>query len=153
LVILNADDWGSDSSSTNAILECFAAGATTSASGMVYMRDSERAAEIARSRDIPIGLHVNLTLAFDAAGVPDAIRQRQAALTRRFTPRRLPGTRNRIYPSRWVDSRLRRRDLSSALEDQLREFRRLYGQEPTHVDGHHDVHLCPAVFRSEVLSI
>src|ERR1700710_640786 len=48
LLIVNADDWGGERRSTEAIQEAFDAGRVTSTTAMVYMEDSGRAAEIAR---------------------------------------------------------------------------------------------------------
>jgi predicted glycoside hydrolase/deacetylase ChbG (UPF0249 family) len=57
---VNADDWGGYPEMTDATLRCFQAGAISSTTAMVYMRDSERAAELARASGIPTGLHLNL---------------------------------------------------------------------------------------------
>ena len=43
--MINADDWGRDARTTDRILECFQHGVLSSASGMVFMEDSERAAK------------------------------------------------------------------------------------------------------------
>ena len=43
-LIINADDWGRDDRTTNRILEYFQRRVLSSASGMVFMEDSERAA-------------------------------------------------------------------------------------------------------------
>jgi len=65
-LIINADDWGLDRSTTDRILECANRRVISSASGMVFMEDSERAAGLAREHRIDIGLHLNLTEAFSA---------------------------------------------------------------------------------------
>jgi len=46
-LIIDADDWGRDARTTDRTFECFRNGALSSASGMVFMQDSERAANIA----------------------------------------------------------------------------------------------------------
>jgi predicted glycoside hydrolase/deacetylase ChbG (UPF0249 family) len=51
--IVNADDLGLDRESTDAILECFAATRLTSATSMVWMVESERAAAAARAARLP----------------------------------------------------------------------------------------------------
>jgi len=136
LLIVNADDWGVDAPTTEAIAECFAAARITSATGMVYMADSEHAAGLARSRGLPIGLHLNLTEPFDAPGVPRDVRERQLALTRRFRHLRF---------RRWTYDPFAGGAIERAIADQLDRFRVLYGREPTHVDGHHHVQVCPDV--------
>ena len=50
MLIINADDFGRSVGETNAALECYIAGRITSVSAMVFMADSERAAELALSR-------------------------------------------------------------------------------------------------------
>ena len=54
-LIINADDWGLDDRTTNRILECFQGRVLSSASGMVFMEDSERAANIAQDQGLDIG--------------------------------------------------------------------------------------------------
>jgi chitin disaccharide deacetylase len=51
LLIVNADDWGANAATSNAIRECWEARAVTSTSGMVFMADSKRAAQLAIGRD------------------------------------------------------------------------------------------------------
>src|SRR5215472_6978785 len=51
-LIVNADDWGRDTLTTNSILECSARRAVSSVSAMVFMEDSDRAAKLAREHDI-----------------------------------------------------------------------------------------------------
>ena len=145
LVILNADDWGASPAATDAIRDCFEVGGTTSASAMVHMRDSERAALIAQERGLPIGLHLNLTTPFDSSDAPSPVRERQLNLVRSFRRRRLKGLGLVCYPKRWLPYPHLNRLVRDAVADQLTEFRRLYGSDPSHIDGHHDVHLCPTV--------
>jgi predicted glycoside hydrolase/deacetylase ChbG (UPF0249 family) len=132
LLIVNADDWGGNALATDAIADCFAGNRVTSATAMVYMADSERAAAIARARELPIGLHLNLTLPFDGSDVPTGVRERQATLVKYF---RHLSLRRWTY-SPWVGG-----DVRDAIADQLERFRVLYGREPTHLDSHHHVHV------------
>ena len=53
LVIINADVLGLDVATTDAILDCFRADRITSASAMVWMSDSQRAASLAEECEIP----------------------------------------------------------------------------------------------------
>ncbi len=138
LLIVNADDWGGQSSSTDPILTCFEAGAVTSTTAMVHMADSERAAEIALAHRLPVGLHLNLTLAFDSPDSPAPVRDRQARVVELLGG----GRAHRAWrPS--AGGLVRR-----AIADQLVEFERLYGRPPTHIDGHQHVHQSPAVLLS-----
>lgn len=144
LLIVNADDWGAFRAGTDAIESCFQTGAISSASAMVYMADSQRAAEIAVRHQRPIGLHLNLTQELDAPGLPTPVTERQRRLREHFAA---------LRRRRWLlstDPRVHRL-VSRAIEDQLEEFRRLYGREPTHLDSHHHVHVCPDVFLSSAM--
>jgi predicted glycoside hydrolase/deacetylase ChbG (UPF0249 family) len=145
LLIVNADDWGGFRTGTDAIETCFAAGAISSSTAMVHMTDSRRAAEIAIDRGRPIGLHLNLTQPFDGPDVPLAVRERQGRLCGHF---------ERLGPRRWIlspDPRMHTL-VADAIRDQLEQFAELYKREPTHVDSHHHVHVCPDVFLSRALA-
>jgi hypothetical protein len=135
LLIVTADDLGYDEATTDAILECFAAGAVTCASAMVFMADSERAARLAREHGLPVGLHLNLSEAFTAPAVAPEIARRQARLLPHFTDR---GRRLR----NWCWDPFVARGVAAATRDQVIEFSRLYGRGPDHVDGHRHVHVC-----------
>jgi predicted glycoside hydrolase/deacetylase ChbG (UPF0249 family) len=131
LLIINADDWGYDAATTEAIGDCFRAGSVTSVSAMVYMSDSMRAANLPASRRQPIGLHLNLTEAFTDPACPEPVRARQQRLVRYFA-----GPRWR----RWGFSPRLFTRIEECIADQLDGFRDLYGREPTHIDGHEHVH-------------
>jgi predicted glycoside hydrolase/deacetylase ChbG (UPF0249 family) len=138
LLIVNADDWGGSPEATDAMEKCFVVGAITSATGMVFMPDSRRSSEIALLGGRAIGLHLNLTQPFEDA--PAAVRDRQLQVIPHF---------ERLHKRRWtIDPRPSvRRMLRDAIRDQLDEFRRLYGHDPTHIDGHHHVHITPDVLQ------
>jgi predicted glycoside hydrolase/deacetylase ChbG (UPF0249 family) len=136
LLIVNADDFGGNPLATDRIVECFAMGAITSASAMMYMRDSLRAAELARSRELSLGLHLNLTQEFEDSSVPTSVRERQARAVRYFAA----GRRRRFTYNPLLGTLVR-----ACVADQLACFRRLFGVEPTHIDGHNHVHLSPTV--------
>src|SRR5436853_36393 len=132
LLIVNADDLGYDAPTTDAILESFRRGAITSATAMMHMADSERAARLARESGIPAGLHLNLIEPFTGAAVPPRVREDQERLCGHFA------SKHRL---RWLyDPRIRGL-LRRTIEDQLNEFERLYGGLPTHFDGHRHMHL------------
>lgn len=139
MLIVSANDWGGNARSTDAIAECFAAERISTATAMVFMADSERAATIARSRELPIGLHLNLTQDFDSTSTPPDVRERQARVVRHFRPLQL---------RRWTANPFTWGLVAQSVDDQLQRFRVLYGQDPLHVDGHNHVHACPDVFLS-----
>lgn len=55
--------------------------ALSSASAMVFMEDSERAAAMAREREIDCGLHLNFTTPFSAPGTPLSLLKHQHRLS------------------------------------------------------------------------
>jgi predicted glycoside hydrolase/deacetylase ChbG (UPF0249 family) len=132
LLIVNADDLGLDRSNTDAILECFRAGSISSATAMMWMADSDRAAELARTERLPTGLHLNLIEPFSAGDVPEQIAARQRRVANRLGA---GGLRAQLYHPAWAE------DFELCIADQLSRFRELYGREPTHVDGHRHSHL------------
>jgi predicted glycoside hydrolase/deacetylase ChbG (UPF0249 family) len=142
ILIVNADDLGAAVSATDAILTCHHERTITSATAMVYMEDSNRAAELAIGQHLPVGLHINLTSPYTERVVPQAVRERQA---------RLIGAIGRSRAHKWVyDVRLRT-EVDRCLRDQLDRFVELYGRQPTHFDSHHHIHVCPNVFLSGAL--
>jgi predicted glycoside hydrolase/deacetylase ChbG (UPF0249 family) len=129
LLIINADDLGLDQPTTDSILRCFEAGAVTSTSGMVFMADSQRAAQLARG--VPVGLHINLTEPFTGSGLDAVVRRRQERLVDYFG-----GPKWR----RWGLNPALFADIELCIGEQLAEFRALYGREPSHFDGHQHIH-------------
>src|SRR5579863_5715924 len=61
LLIINADDWGVNREATDRTLDCVLRKTVSSASAMVFMEDSERAAQLALEAGVDTGLHLNLT--------------------------------------------------------------------------------------------
>jgi predicted glycoside hydrolase/deacetylase ChbG (UPF0249 family) len=140
LLIVNADDLGYNEPTTDAIASCFRAGRITSATAMVYMRDSDRAAEVAREIGLPVGLHLNFTEPFDDPGVPSGVRERHLETTRKFGgPSFVFRSRRWIYDPRLKDATER------CIAEQLERFEQIFGSPPTHIDGHMHVHVCPNV--------
>lgn len=139
--IVNADDWGCDVATTDAIRACFDQNVMSSASAMVFMEDSERAAQIARERKIDTGLHLNLDTPFTARSCPARLLEHQrkiAAFVRHPLARPLfhPGVRH---------------SFEYVVSEQLNEYERLYGSSPRRIDGHHHMHLCANVLFANLL--
>lgn len=143
LLIINADDLGHDARATDVILACFVQGSLTSATAMVHMRDSARAASEAREAGLPVGLHLNLTEPFDGPDTPRPVSDRQASLVRYF---------RRARWAHWVYNAREQRRIDDAISDQIEEFHALFGTPPAHVDGHEHVQECPNVVLARTLS-
>jgi chitin disaccharide deacetylase len=142
LLIVNADDLGLDRGNTDAILECFHSGAISSATALVWMEDSDRAAELASREQLPIGLHLNLIEPFSAVDVPEAVSATQHRVVQRL---RQDGIGAQLYHPGWSA------DFERCISDQLGRFHELYGRPPTHVDGHRHMHLVPNALLARAL--
>jgi predicted glycoside hydrolase/deacetylase ChbG (UPF0249 family) len=142
LLIVNADDLGLDVPTTDSILRCFRAGRVGSASSLVFMSDSARAADLAREANLPTRLHLNLTEPFTDPSVPAAVRDRQARMARHLSGSQV------AY--RVCDPRLQSL-IEGCIQDQLSAFERLYGVRPRDIDGHQHVHTCVNVLLARSL--
>jgi chitin disaccharide deacetylase len=136
LLIINADDWGRDHENTERTLECILRRTVSSVSAMVFMEDSEKAAGIARERGIDAGLHLNFTTAFSAPGTPARLIEHQERVSRYLGRHRFAQV---VFHPGLASS------FEYIVKAQLDEFFRLYGAEPTRLDGHHHMHLCSNV--------
>jgi len=133
VLIINADDWGIDSETTDRIFECVRLGSVSSASAMVFMADSQRAADLAREYGVDVGLHLNVTAPFTSPRIPAELMQHQQVLMRFLRGSRFAKTL--FHPALHGSFKY-------VVAAQLEEFRRLLGVEPKHIDGHHHMHLC-----------
>ncbi len=141
-LIVNADDWGQDRHTTECISDCIRRGTISSASAMVFMSDSERAAEVARESALDVGLHLNFTAPFTAKNAPATLvdhHDRTATYLRRHRLAQL------------VFNPALMRSFQYVVSAQLEEFERLYGEAPTRLDGHHHMHLCANVLVQRLL--
>ncbi len=142
-LIINADDWGRDTQTTDRSFECFQKGGLSSASGMVFMQDSERAATIATEQGFDIGLHLNLSAPFSAPGIPTRLSIHHQKVREYLCAHRIARL---IYHPGLANS------FEYTVAHQFEEFSRLYGRTPDRVDGHHHMHLCANVLLSGLLS-
>ena len=141
-LIINADDWGLDRETTDRIRECAAKHVISSASGMVFMADSERAAALAREQSIDIGLHLNLTQEFSGQNVSAQLREHHKRVASFLIRHRLAQI---VYHPGLAGS------FKYVVSAQLEEFHRIYGEAPRRIDGHHHMHLCANVLFANLL--
>ncbi|MGA8432463.1 MAG: ChbG/HpnK family deacetylase [Candidatus Sulfotelmatobacter sp.] len=141
-LIVNADDWGRDAATTDRIRECFEARAISSASAMVFMADSPRAAALAQQRGLDCGLHLNLTELFSATDVPAGLVEHQRKIARYLK-------RNRFAPIFFhpglADS------FEYVVAAQIEEFHRLFRTAPARIDGHHHMQLSANVLSQKLI--
>jgi chitin disaccharide deacetylase len=143
-LIINADDWGSDRATTDAILECSRRKTISSASAMVFMEDSERGAALAGEYEVDLGLHLNFTSPFTAHDCPAELKRRQGKLIAYLT--RHPMARIVFHPGLADDFRY-------VVAAQIDEYRRIHGSSPRRIDGHHHQHLCANVLVGGLLPV
>lgn len=131
MLIINADDWGRDRAATDTALVCHQNDRISSATGMVFMADSQRAAELANSAGMDVGLHINFTEKFNH-DCPEQIAKQQDKI-RSFLK---TGKYALLLFNPFLISSFR-----CVFEAQLKEFIRIYGHAPSHFDGHQHMHL------------
>jgi chitin disaccharide deacetylase len=136
MLIINADDLGRSAGETDAVLSCYAEKRITSASAMVFMADSERAAKLVLDAGLDVGLHLNLSESFTGNGYRKGIQKQHSQVIRFLKLNRY---------SHLLYNPFLRRSISDVYEAQLDEFCRLYGEQPSHIDGHQHMHLCANV--------
>jgi predicted glycoside hydrolase/deacetylase ChbG (UPF0249 family) len=132
MLTVNADDLGRSVQETDLALACLAARRITSATAMVFMEDTPRAAESTRGLPCEIGLHLNLSERFSSASTPSRLRDRHERVCRFLQVSKY---------SQVVFNPLLVRDFDYVVKAQLAEYARLYGQPPSRLDGHQHMHL------------
>lgn len=142
MLIINADDFGRSVPETDAAFRCYQAGRLTSVSAMVFMADSERAAQLAKEHELDAGLHLNFTERFTGARIPAKLADHHDKIARFLT-------RNKY--AQILYNPLLRTEFAYSFQAQLEEFTRLLGKPPLHVDGHHHMHLCANMLLSNVI--
>lgn len=142
MLIVNADDWGRDYSTTERTLECIRGGSVSSVSAMVFMEDSERAATMAREHAIDAGLHLNLTMPYSVRSCSPRLTECQQKIARYLLRHRLAQV---VFHPGLINA------FEYVVAAQLDEFRRLYGADPARLDGHHHMHLCANVIFQRLL--
>ena len=133
MLIINADDFGRNRLATDRSLSCYEQGIVTSTSAMVFMEDSLRAADLARECSIDVGLHLNFT--------QELTQQIHSSLFCDYHDRIVRFLTKNNYNFLIYNPALRK-EFEYVFQTQLEEFERLYGTSPSHVDGHHHMHLC-----------
>ena len=136
MLIVTADDYGREQAATDSILLCGSRNRITSASAMVFMQDSERAAALARDSPIEFGLHLNFTEPLNGASVPRPLRLHHDRV-RRFL------TRHKLAPVLYNPQL--QHSFRILFKAQCAEYERLYHLPPLFYNGHHHMHLCANV--------
>jgi chitin disaccharide deacetylase len=135
-LIINADDWGQTPEITDRILDCRANGTVSSVSAMLFMRDSERAAALAKESGLDVGIHLNFTTGFSGSNLPEGLKEHHQKVMAYLLAHSM--ARVLFHPGLT-------RSFEYVVSAQLEEYFRLYGAQPTRLDGHHHQHLCANV--------
>jgi len=133
MLIINADDFGIGEKATGNILACYQRDRITSTSAMMFMVDSERAAKLALDASIDVGLHLNLSSPFSGRTLSRRLQEYQSKIVT-F----LEGGKYHFL----LYNRALKQQFGYVCQAQYEEFTRLYNKLPTHIDGHHHMHLC-----------
>ena len=133
MLIINADDWGGWTIATDAALACLKKGRISSVTAMVFMADSGRAAALAKEAGMDVGLHLNLDTPFTSETCPENVRRCHEPVSRWLRSGKFAQLIYNPFLSKHFHH------LCAA---QIGEFERLYGWMPSHMDGHHHMHLC-----------
>jgi chitin disaccharide deacetylase len=142
MLIVNADDLGRNTATTDAILSCYANKRISATSAMVFMEDSGRAAELALTAGIDVGLHINFSERFSAQNIPNSLGESHGKIIRFLKVNKYALL---LYHP------LLAGEFRSVFEAQQAEFFRLYGRLPSHYDGHQHLHLASNMLIQQVL--
>lgn len=142
MLIINADDWGKNSIATDRILLCYKNDRVTSVSAMVFMADSERAAEIALENNLNTGLHLNFSLGYNGNVQSSKLKDYQLTIASFLTKSK--------YSMIMYNPRLTKQ-FDFVYKAQWEEYIRLYHQQPEHINGHQHFHLCMNILFGKVI--
>lgn len=142
MIIVNADDWGRTRAETDAALFCYKERRVTSVSAMVFMADSVRAADLAKNTGIDVGLHLNLSQRFTGDTQAGLLREYHNCIIHFLTLNK--------YTLLFYNPALRKQ-FRYVYQAQLEEFLRLYGRQPSHINGHHHMHICTNMLLDRII--
>ncbi len=135
VLIINADDLGINSARSHGIFQAFEQGAVRSATLITNGSHAATAAKWAREKGLATGLHLNLTDGFPMSTPEDV--------------RTLLRPNGEFYDRDEIERQLRENmvdpvHIEREIRSQVEWFYDHHGQ-PTHVDGHHHIHIHPAI--------
>ena len=136
-LIINADEFGIARCVTAAVWQCLNEGVLTSATIVAGGLDFEHAASLVKSTDV-CGLHLSLT-----DFMPVSRKERIRSLVREDGKRLWPLKR---FLPRYFSGKIWIEDVRTELESQIVKCLDC-GIRLTHIDGHSNLHMMPAVFK------
>ena len=142
MLIVNADDFGRSVATTDNIVACFNECRITSTSAMVFMADSERASRLSAEHSLDVGLHLNFDEEFTGAAPTDLLKDYQGRVARFLTKNKY---------NQLMFNPMLIKEFEYLYAKQYEEFVRLYGRPPSHINGHHHMHLCSNVLLGDII--
>jgi predicted glycoside hydrolase/deacetylase ChbG (UPF0249 family) len=133
VLFVNADDLGWTAEITDRILKCYLQGSIHASSAMTFMKDSERAADLALEKGLPVGLHLNFIQELTDEKATENLSHQQGRIAEYLKARKF----NQLLFNPTLHNAF-----EYVFQAQWDEFCRLYGKEPGRLDGHHHMHLC-----------
>jgi predicted glycoside hydrolase/deacetylase ChbG (UPF0249 family) len=110
---------------------------------MVLMQDSKRAARLAKDYKLDdVGLHLNFSEEFTDKSCSEILKEHHGRIIR-FLKR---GKYAQLLYNPFL-----RRAFAYCYHAQVEEFMRLFEKSPSHIDGHHHMHLCANVLFSSMI--
>jgi chitin disaccharide deacetylase len=143
LLIINADDFGLDLSTTDRILSSYKSGRITSASAMMFMSDTERSAELALEIGLEVGLHLNFTEQF-SGNVNSPLLKKYHQDIASFL------LKNKYFFLLYNPNL--RKQFHYVYKTQYDEYLKFYNRMPNHINGHHHMHLCANILFDRIIS-
>lgn len=132
VLIVNADDFGLSKGQNFGIIEACKNGLVTSTTALVNGAAISHAAQLSRCvPELAVGMHFVLTLGEPLTAMPGLTREGRLG--------------------KWIwqmaeEDTLPLDEIARELESQYRRFIELFGQEPTHIDSHHHVHMITQIY-------
>jgi chitin disaccharide deacetylase len=143
MLIINADDWGRSAAETDAAFKCYRGRRITSISAMVFMQDSNRAARLAKDYELDdVGLHLNFSEEFTDWSCSEKLREHHGRIIRFL---------KRSKYAQLLHNPFLGKAFAYCYHAQIEEFVRLFEKSPSHIDGHHHMHLCANVLLSNMI--
>ena len=139
MLLVNADDLGWDKNITDRILDSYNKKRIHSASILTFMADSQRAVDLSRDIQLPIGLHLNLDEEFTGQNTPVKLKRHHRAVSSYLLAHKW----NQVLYNPFL-----RESFDYVFKTQWDEYCRLYSAEPHWLDGHHHFHLCMNILLS-----
>lgn len=135
-IIINADDLGLCSRRDKGIFELYDKSFISSTSIIVNGDNFKEAVKTAKSKQLELGIHVNLTEGTATNKTKSTLTNDSQEFYGKF-----------VFRRKLKQGEISLQDIRVEIIDQILKFISFYGRIPFHVDGHQHVHIIPEVAR------